>query len=454
MNQIPRKLLGAVFPTMLLTILLASASTAQAATFTVNSLADTGDATPDGACDDGSGNCTLREAIEEANALPGDDTINFNLAGAGPHTIQLDSAFPNLSESVDILNTSGESITVRGEGAVDPYRIFTINQDQTVNISNLTITNGHVVTAGGGIHSFHGTLMLTGCTVSGNSAGEGGGIYNFGPLTLLNSTISGNTAVASGGGISTERQTLNIMNSTISGNTAGGFGGGIINLFGGGAITNSTISGNSAGGHGGGIYMDESLLTLTSVSVTNNRADSDGDGFGVGGGMRNRGFSPLLQNSIVAGNFNGASPGTTADDIVGLVNPTSSYNLIGTGDSGGLTDGTNGNQVGVANPGLGPLASNGGPTETHALLPTSPAIDKGNSFGLTTDQRGSPRPVDIASIPNAVGGDGSDIGAFELLTQPTNKDQCKDDGWQGLFRADGTPFKNQGDCIQYVNTGK
>ena len=66
------------------------------------------------------------------------------------------------------------------------------------------------------------------------------------------------------------------------------------------------------------------------------------------------------------------------------------------------------------NPLLGPLRNNGGPTPTMAPSPNSPAIDKGNSFGLTTDQRGAPRPFDFPSIPNASGGDGSDVGAFEL----------------------------------------
>ena len=130
----------------------------------------------------------------------------------------------------------------------------------------------------------------------------------------------------------------------------------------------------------------------------------------------------ILRNTIVAGNFTGAEPGTNAGDIDGVADASSSYNLIGTGGSGGLTDGTNNNQVGVSSPGLGPLQNNGGPTQTHALLPTSPAIDKGNSFGSVTDQRGSPRPVDLddATYPNA--GDASDIGAYEIANLDTDAD--------------------------------
>lgn len=68
----------------------------------------------------------------------------------------------------------------------------------------------------------------------------------------------------------------------------------------------------------------------------------------------------------------------------------------------------------ITDPVLGPLQNNGGLTETHALLPESPAIDRGSSFGASTDQRGRPRPADDPALPNADGGDGADIGAFEV----------------------------------------
>ncbi|HWW77182.1 MAG TPA: Ig-like domain-containing protein, partial [Pyrinomonadaceae bacterium] len=120
-----------------------------------------------------------------------------------------------------------------------------------------------------------------------------------------------------------------------------------------------------------------------------------------------------------AGNFNDASPSTTADDISGTVGATSSYNLIGAGGSGGLvdlsSDSAHQNQVGVSDAGLRPLAANGAATQTHSLQCTSPAIDKGKAFGLTTDQRGLARVFDLADtvFPNAAGGDGTDIGALE-----------------------------------------
>src|SRR5207302_962858 len=93
---------------------------------------------------------------------------------------------------------------------------------------------------------------------------------------------------------------------------------------------------------------------------------------GTGGGVSNVGTAAGVYNTIIAGNFRGAAPGTTADDVAGTLAAASAFNLIGTG-GGGLTDGVNGNQVGVSDPGLGTLASNGGPTQTVALLPGSPA---------------------------------------------------------------------------------
>src|SRR5262249_20252279 len=111
-----------------------------------------------------------------------------------------------------------------------------------------------------------------------------------------------------------------------------------------------------------------------------------------------------------AGNFVG-SASSTADDIKGTVAGASSFNLIGTGGSGGLT-GANNNQILVANPRLAALGGYGGATPTVALLPGRPALDPGRHVAaLTTDQRGNPRTVDLASLTNP--GDGTDIGAFE-----------------------------------------
>ena len=123
--------------------------------------------------------------------------------------------------------------------------------------------------------------------------------------------------------------------------------------------------------YGGGLYNGSGDATVVNCTFSGNTASTGGGGLYIAGG------TATLANTIVAGNNN---------DISGTV--SGSYNLIGTGGSGGLVNGTNGNQVGVANPGLGPLQDNGGPTWTMALLPGSPAIDAGDRGG-----RGNHRPA-------------------------------------------------------------
>jgi len=196
-------------------------------------------------------------------------------------------------------------------------------------------------------------------------------------------------------------------------NNSGEFGGGIYSFQATTTLTNSTVSGNTAGASGGGIYNISATLNLSSVTVTNNRLTNTSCTF-CSGGIFNNGSSNL-NNTIVAGNT--AANASSSPDFTGGVSSTSSFNIIGNNQgTTGITGGTRNNQVGTPaspiDPRLEPLADNGGPTQTHALLADSPAIDKGSSFGLTTDQRGLTRPVDLANYTNAA--DGADIGAFEV----------------------------------------
>jgi hypothetical protein len=280
-----------------------------------------------------------------------------------------------------------------------------INNDYpgTLTVSNSTLSRNSAH-AGGGIGNA-GTLTVSNSTLSGNSASnaldQGGGILNVGTVTVSNSTLSGNSA-AEGGGIY-NYTTLTVSNSTLSGNTATGYydgyyygGGGIFNGYPGTlTVSNSTLSGNTATGDGGGIYAPGTHpVTLTNVTLTANRANTGGGSYHGGGLFVNS--SPLLHNTLIAGNFRGAT-GTTRDDVFGALNSGSDYNLIGDGTGmTGLQSGVNGNQVGSAaapiDPMLGPLQNNGGPTFTHALLARSPALNAGNSNQLgVADQRGVER---------------------------------------------------------------
>jgi predicted outer membrane repeat protein len=252
-------------------------------------------------------------------------------------------------------------------------------------LRSCTLSDNCAGAAGGGIYNPGvPALTLTSCTLAGNSALGGGGIANGGTLTLTNCTLAANTAVSDGGGISNSG-VLALTSCTLSGNSASDVGGGIENQ-GTLTLTNCTLAANTANCGGGGI--DNGIgrtLTLTSCTLAGNSTHT----FTLlsGGGIENGGTA-LLHNSIVAGNFNGL-PGRPADDILGTVDPSSSFNLIGTGGSGGLSNGINHNLVGVSNPGLASLADNGGPTGTIALLSSSPALGAGDPALLgTTDQRG------------------------------------------------------------------
>src|SRR6185436_14271618 len=123
--------------------------------------------------------------------------------------------------------------------------------------------------------------------------------------------------------------------------------GGAIRSDGALVLINTTISGNTATGDGGGLYNAIAQATLTNVTVAYNRSDNDNNASGTGGGVFVASGNVLLHNTIVADNCKGASPSTTADNIGGTVDSSSSYNLIGSGP-GGLVNGINNNQVGVA----------------------------------------------------------------------------------------------------------
>jgi len=300
-----------------------------------------------------------------------------------------------IAGSLTITNPTGAANLLLSGNSTS--RVFYVNSGANLTLNGLTVVNGNGTGTtnpsfnfiGGGIVNASGTLTLTNSMVSGSFARFGGGIANFGGiLTLTISTVSGNSAED---------------------------GGGISNNFGGTAnLTNSTVSGNTTWNSGG--IFNFGTLNLNSVTITQNGSTSFACST-CAGGIYNSGGATTLNNTIVAGNT--AADASAPPDFTGLVSLTSSYNLIGDGSgTSGITNDTNGNQVGTSanliDPKLDPaLAYNGGTTLNHALLTGSPAIDAGNS-SLKTDQRGSTRPADNLSITNATNGDGSDIGAFEV----------------------------------------
>lgn len=394
--------------------LLIGVISSQAAPLTVSTTADAGVG-------------SLRQAIIDATTNAAANVVTFNVPTTDPgynaaenrFTINLLSPLPNIPLApLTLDNNQPQGITVKGNNS---FRIFTLVDSAVVIINNLTISHGfsNDGLGGGGIYmGASSTLNLNGSKVSDNAAtANGGGIYmrNSSTLHLANSTLSNNTAVNGGGIYINDSGTLNISSSTINGNIAdsGGSGGGIFNGTSGTInATSCTIDGNSAGNSGGGIF-NTATITLTNSTISSNAAAN-------GGGIYNN-FTATLDDNLIA--LNTALDG---NDLLGRGSRgnafTGSYNLIGNADgSEGLAPATNqlGSITNPIDPKIGPLNNNGGTTFTRMLLTGSPAIDKGNSPSIITDQRGQNRPVDNLLISNAPGGNGTDIGACEMQSTPT-----------------------------------
>jgi len=370
-----------------------------------------------------SGPGSLREAVASAAA---GDTIIFQLPLPGVITL-----FENgisIDKNLSIIGPGPNSLTIvlSGGGSGGPSVLAVGPGMLDVTISGLRLTGAEFTFEGGGFfNASTGLVDIRDCVFDSNYAIVGGGVANEGSMSLTASTISNNfvgDSGQSGGGGIYNAGAMTITGCAIIYNRADGLAGGPPLIAGGGilnngtlSVVNTTLSANStAKGYGGGIANSEGSLTITSCTITENKAE-----VGSGGGIYNSSFDPgeiHLQNSIIAANTNGAEPPFEVEtDIDGVVT-SDGYNLIGSNFETTVNPAT-GDQIGtpdiLIDPLLGPLQDNGGPTMTHALLFGSPAFDQGSSFGLTTDQRGRPRPVDAIAIPPAEGGDNSDIGAFE-----------------------------------------
>jgi CSLREA domain-containing protein len=420
----------------------------------------------------GTGTLTIRECTLTNNAATNSaGSIKYSKGGA----IFNSTGVLNVIDSTIADNLAG---TPDNQSDVSMGGGIHIEDGGQVHLTNCTLRGNKssirsVVVGymqGGAISSVNGDLTITGCTLENNAAEgdgftteqrcQGGALYlESTSLTILNSSLSSNRASATnysnnycyGGAIYSTRSFLHVVSSTLTGNAAVsvdgfrnfGYGGVIYNEISNVTLTNSTLSGNSASAigvneinesRGGAIYNGtaasnvKTVLNVISSTLTGNSSfvkELARVNLSSGGGIYNFNTDPVIvKNSIIARNTN-----TSAADFSGTVfTPTpdvlggftsQGFNLIGDNSgSTGFTNGANNDHVGSAATPLDPLlnilANNGGPTMTHALRPGSPAIDRGGNSGVTTDQRGLPRPVDDPATQNAQ--DGSDIGAFEVQT--------------------------------------
>jgi CSLREA domain-containing protein len=375
--------------------MLAAPPSVEAATRTVTKTADTAD----GVCN---ADCSLREAVVGAVDT---DTV---VVPAGTYVLSMGELVMSAAGTISGAGANATVITAGGAS-----RVLRAT-GQIVTITGVTITGGSTTGTGGGISAPASSLVVTDSVVRNNSAiGAGGGIHAD-SLMLTRSTVSTNSigagrlAAIGGGGIFADLAGLEVVNSTVSGNVANlgpaesGGGGGIHYAGRGATITNSTLSGNRVtfttppmNGGGGAYFGGNGADAFLNVTVAGNTATG-----APGGGLFN-GFSvPItLQKTIVSGNAASSGAGcagasATAFGSLGanIEFPGNTCNLMPAIDKPN-TD-----------PLLGPLASNGGPTQTRLLLPGSPAIDAAGTSGCpATDQRGVTRPQ----------GSACDIGAVE-----------------------------------------
>ena len=409
--------------------------------------------------------------IEKSLTIAGHGAADTTVSSGGPFRV-FDVSGPGNSVTI-----SGITIRNGHEGAPGGVAegAGLRNEKANLTLQNVVVTDNHLdvsgkssgqnggVAEGGGILSNEGSFTLEGSTVSGNSAtalgagsggnggiAEGGGLAVFAPasLTIRNSNIAGNIAdvrggpgggnggIAEGGGLLVEvgpTTTANVSSNTVSGNVgdaSGGEGGGnggivegggmyIFSAAPSGSFSNLTIAGNAgrapggSGGNGGiveggGLVLaleTGSSLTLVGATLVGNSVDAPG-GLPSGGNIY---ASPgaKIADSIVSG-----GTGPAGSENCGVKLESQGFNLESTNECGFTAVG---DQVNT-DPLLGALQDNGGPAPTMLPAANSPAVDHGSAFGLTTDERGQLRPVDLAATPNspAPGADGSDIGAAEI----------------------------------------
>ncbi len=404
-------------------------------TFVVDSTADSVDANPgDGIVADSLGRATLRAAVMEANASPCGAIIDLSAVSV---TLAIPGAFEDgsttgdldIASEVSIFGAGRDVTRVSGNGL---DRVFDVRPGGSLTLSDLEVSGGLVNgSSGGGIRSDGGSLVLTRVLVESNqSPGGAGGVSNRGgELVAVDTEVRFNTGDAGTGGLvsafNVQQPTTLLARCLIRSNSTRGNAGGIRASSGTMDLVNVTISGNGADENGGGLVADGgAVVTLDHCTVASNQADADGDGGFFGGGIFQTFSTIRLRSTIVADN---ETDSIVPQNLSGAFESLG-HNLLEETGMATVTGATGTDLVGV-DPLLGPLAENGGPTRTHALAPSSPAIDAADPATTTTeDQRGVARPLDgdFDAVARP------DVGAYEHIA-PTCEADITGDGKTNIF---------------------
>ncbi len=347
-----------------------AAPPASAATVVVNTTTDQSL----GSC---GSSCSLRDAV--ATAAPG-DTVQIP---AGHYVLSLGAML--IQKSLTLTGAGARTTIIDGNAS---SRIFNASGNINVELDDLSLVNGQSTPASsaGGAIAASGPNCLTPLV-----------------LTIRRCTFDNNQGANSGGALFLTTVALTIEDSTFSNNNAG-VGGAILGQGATGSIVNSTFSGNTAADFAGGLefFKDEHSGCAESLSLINNTIAANQAGPDQVGGIAIFDLDQLtLSNNIIAGNVGGDCSLSSPSLVTGHnLDSDNSCGFTGPGDLPGT------------NPLLGPLANNGGPTDTYALLTGSPALDAGNNSTCpATDQRGVTRPQ----------GPACDIGAFEAVVSPQDQ---------------------------------
>lgn len=461
-----------------------------------------------------SGDCTFWAALDEANAMPGTDTIelpsgNFSMRGAG-------LTGPGISDSVLITGAGPADTHITGNTMGDGVILIDGSANADIRIRDLTVRNG-AHDNGGGIEqtSGLGSLTLTNVVVSDNTAtSNGGGISSAANLAVIESLIETNAADNFGGGVhfapedgqgmlrvlrsSIRENTANfgggltsvpgsgapltlesvVSESTIRANIADNNGGGIAGIAGGRTfVINSTIAENEAEIGGGGLYAAlTSDIRLWNTTVTNNLYHTFiSDGGLAGGGIYVDGLSSATaRNSILLGNsksgfFSFAQGQNCAGESLALER-TNIIRITSFVNGADLDCSISGNITGrieaTFTETLEPLADNGGATLTHLPKAAGPAVDAGTSndcsgpwpgqelgplnLDIDFDQRGEFRPTDGDDISGAR----CDIGSVETAGDPPPSfELAVTVNGNGTVTSAPPGIDCPGDCLAFILDG-